>query len=214
MHSDDEQLNTLKEWWSKNGKPLVAGVVIAVAGVGGWKGWEHHQISQAVSASDLYIELTQVVAQGVGESRDQQAQALINRLTQEYASSVYADYARLFAARLAVERDALEEAESHLQAALSATRIEAIELVARLRLARILHSQEQLDEALAILDVQDSAGFTTEFQSLRGDLLMAKGDTFAAREAYERALEASQMIGESAPLVEIKLDSLAHQGEA
>ncbi|WP_416885356.1 YfgM family protein [Marinospirillum sp.] len=214
MHSDDEQLNTLKEWWSKNGKPLVAGVVIAVAGVGGWKGWEQHQISQAVSASDLYIELTQVVAQGVGESRDQQAQALIDRLTQEHAASVYADYARLFAARLAVERDALEEAEGHLQAALSATRIEAIELVARLRLARILHSQEQLDEALAILDVQDSAGFTTEFQSLRGDLLMAKGDTFAAREAYERALEASRMIGESAPLVEIKLDSLAHQGEA
>ncbi|SFX17496.1 YfgM family protein [Marinospirillum alkaliphilum] len=214
MRSDEEQLESLKEWWSKNGKSLIAGVVVAVAGVGGWKAWESHQISKAESASQLYSELSQIVMNGTGESRDQQADALIARLTGDFSKSVYADYARLFAARLAVERDELDQAQSHLRAALDSTRVEAIELVARLRLARILNSQERVDEALSLLSVPNAGGFTAEFEALRGDLLMSKGDALQAREAYQKALEASRAAGESAPLVEMKLDSLAIHGDA
>lgn len=214
MRSEEEQLESLKEWWSKNGKSMVAGVVIAVAGVGGWKAWESHQISQAESASQLYSELTQIVMNGTGETREQQADELIQRLTTDFSSSVYSDYARLFAARLAVERDQLDQAQSHLRSALESTRVEAIELVARLRLARILNSQDKVDEALSLLEVPSAGGFTAEFQSLRGDLLMSKGDALQAREAYQRALDASRSAGESAPLVEMKLDNLAAHGDA
>ncbi len=214
MRSEEEQIESFKEWWAKNGKSLLAGVVIAVAGVGGWKGWESYQTSQAESASTLYSQLTQVVANTTGEERDQQAQLLIDELTQGFERSIYADYARLFAARLAVERNELDSAQSYLQTALDSTRIEAIELIARLRLARILNSQDQIDKALALLDVPNSGGFTAEFESLRGDLLMAKGDALQARQAYQKALEASRAAGESAPLVEIKLESLPTQGDA
>lgn len=210
MRSDDEQLETLKDWWNKSGKALAAGVVIAIAGVGGWKAWETRQINQAESASQLYSELAQIVLTGTGESRDQQADALILRLTTDYSKSVYADYANLFAARLAVERNELERAQSHLRAALDSTRVEAIELVARLRLARILNSQDQVDEALALLSIPETGAFTAEFESLRGDLLMSKGDALQAREAYQKALDASRAAGESTPLVEMKLDSLPH----
>ena len=214
MRSEEEQIESFKEWWAKNGKSLVAGVVIAVAGVGGWKGWESYQNNQAESASTLYSELTRVVANTTGEARDQQAQQLIDELTHGFDKSIYADYARLFAARLAVERNELELAQQHLQTALTSTRVEAIELIARLRLARILSSQDQVNEALSLLNVPSSNGFTAEFESLRGDLLMAKGDALQARQAYQKALEASRAAGESAPLVEIKLDNLPLQGDA
>lgn len=214
MRSEEEQLESFKEWWNKNGKSLIAGVVIAAAGVGGWKSWDTYQANQAESASAIYSQLTQVVSEGTGEERDQQAQALINQLTEDFSKTVYADYARLFAARLAVERDEFEQAQSHLRAALEATSVDAIELVTRLRLARILNSQDQVSEALSLLDVNDAGGFTADFQSLRGDLLMSQGDALQARQAYQKALEASRAAGESAPLVEIKLDSLASHGDA
>lgn len=214
MRSEEEQLESLKEWWSKNGKSMIAGVVIALAGVGGWKAWEGHQASQAESASQLYTELTQIVMNGTGDSREQQADELIHRLTTDFSKSIYSDYARLFAARLAVERDQLDQAQTHLRSALESTRVEAIELVARLRLARILNSLDQVDEALALLEVPSGGGFTAEIQSLRGDLLMSKGDALQAREAYQRALDASRAAGESAPLVEMKLDNLAAHGDA
>ena len=214
MRTEEEQLESLKEWWSKNGKSMIIGVAVAVAGIGGWKAWESHQISTAETASQLYSELNQVVMNATGDERQQQADLIIDRLTSEFGNSVYSDYARLFAARLAVERDALDEAQAHLRSTLDTTKIDAIELVVRLRLARILNSQEKLDEALSLLDVADAGGFTTEFQSLRGDLLMSKGDALKAREAYQRALDASRSAGESTPLVEMKLDSLAAHGDA
>lgn len=214
MRSEEEQLESLKEWWSKNGKSMIAGVVIALAGVGGWKAWESHQVNQAESASQLYTDLAQVVMNGTGESREQRADELIRRLTTDFNKSIYSDYARLYAARLAVERDELDQAQSHLRSALETTRVEAIALVARLRLARILNSLNEIDEALALLDVPNGGGFTAEIQSLRGDLLMSKGDALQAREAYQRALDASRAAGESAPLVEMKLDQLAAHGDA
>lgn len=214
MQSEEEQLESLKEWWSKNGKSLIIGAVVAVAGVGGWKAWENHQLTQAETASQLYTELNQVVMNATGDDRQQQADALIDRLTNDFSSSIYSDYARLFAARLAVERDAFDEAQTHLHAALTSTKVDAIQLVVRLRLARILNSQERIEEALSLLDVADAGGFTAEFQSLRGDLLMSKGDAIKAREAYQRALDAGRAAGESAPLVEMKLDSLAAHGDA
>lgn len=214
MHSEEEQLESLKQWWSKNGKSMIIGAVVAVAGVGGWKGWENHQLTQAETASQLYIELNQIVMNTKGDQRQQQAEVLIERITSNFSSSVYSDYAHLFAARLAVERDAFDEAQAHLHAALASTKVEAIELVVRLRLARILNSQEKVDEALSILNVADAGGFTTEFQSLRGDLLMSKGDALQARQAYQRALDAGRSAGESTPLVEMKLDSLAAHGDA
>lgn len=214
MHSEEEQLESIKQWWSRNGKSMIIGAVVAIAGVGGWKGWENHQLSQAETASELYSELNQVVMNTTGDQRQQQADALIERITSNFSSSVYSDYAHLFAARLAVERDALDEAQAHLRVALETTKVDAIELVVRLRLARILNSQEKVEEALSILDVADAGGFTTEFQSLRGDLLMSKGDALQARQAYQRALDASRSTGESTPLVEMKLDSLAAHGDA
>ncbi|WP_114417127.1 YfgM family protein [Marinospirillum perlucidum] len=214
MRSEEEQIESFKEWWSKNGKSLIAGVVIAVAGVGGWKGWESYENSKAESASTLYTQLAQVVSSELGEERETQAAELIAQLTSEFDQTVYADYARLFAARLAVERDEFDQAQVHLRSTLESSQVDAIQLVARLRLARILNSQDQITEALTLLDVPNAGGFTADFESLRGDLLMSQGEALQARQAYQKALEASRANGESSPLVEIKLDSLATRGDA
>lgn len=214
MSSNDEQLEALKDWWRKNATAVVLGTLVALGGVGGWKFWQSHQISQAETASQLYSELSQLVMYAAGEERQHQADQLVQRLTNEFKGSVYADYGHLFAARLAVENDQLDTAAQHLQLAMDNSKIEAIQLVARLRLARIFNSQEQVATALSLLEIDNPGAFTSEFEALRGDLLISQGRALEAREAYQRALDASRATGETAPLVEMKLDSIAGQDDA
>ena len=49
--TEEEQLAQIKDWWQRNGKPLVLGAVIALVLVFGWQFWQKHQINQAQSAS-------------------------------------------------------------------------------------------------------------------------------------------------------------------
>lgn len=48
--TEEEQLAQIKDWWQRNGKPLVLGAVIALVLVFGWQFWQKHQINQAQSA--------------------------------------------------------------------------------------------------------------------------------------------------------------------
>jgi predicted negative regulator of RcsB-dependent stress response len=35
--TEEEQLAAIKDWWQRNGKPLLTGGVLALAGVFGWQ---------------------------------------------------------------------------------------------------------------------------------------------------------------------------------
>ena len=37
--NDDDQLGELKDWWQRNGKPLVTGALLALVVVAGWQLW-------------------------------------------------------------------------------------------------------------------------------------------------------------------------------
>lgn len=57
MQTEDEQIAQLKDWWDRNGKPLLAGGVLALVAVFGWQGWQKYQVNQAQSASVIYQQL-------------------------------------------------------------------------------------------------------------------------------------------------------------
>ena len=44
MQTEDEQIAQLKDWWDRNGKPLLAGGVLALVAVFGWQGWQKYQV--------------------------------------------------------------------------------------------------------------------------------------------------------------------------
>ena len=213
LNSDDqEQLETLKNWWKNNGKALVLGGVLALVGFGGFQGYTSYQQSQAETASGLYSELSQLLVNPQSNQLSAEAKLsaseLIKRLTEDFSGSIYADYAHLFAARLAVEEDQLSQAKTHLEAALSNTKVESLGLIARLRLARILTAEDKTQEALKLLNVASAGSFTAEFETLKGDLFISQGETELARQAYQKALDANQARGDNPPLLELKLDNL------
>lgn len=217
-NDDQEQLEALKNWWKDNGKSLIIGLVVALVGFGGYQGYTSYQQSNAEIASGLYNELSQLLANPlVLQSQPEvktSAKELINRLANEFSSSIYADYAHLYAARLAVEEDDLNTAASHLETALNTTKVESLGLIARLRLARVLTAQDKVNAALELLNLEDAGSFTAEFETLKGDLLISQGETEKARQAYQKAIDANQARGDNPPLLELKLDNLPGDEEA
>ena len=80
--------------------------------------------------------------------------------------------------------------------------------IARLRLASLLLDQKTYDAAIAELNKEHPAGFDALFLDLKGDVLVAKGDAAAARDAYKSAL--AKLVGDSPnrQFIQTKLDAL------
>ena len=53
--SEEEQVDKIKKWWNSNGKQIIAGAVIGLAGVFGWNYYNDYQDNQALNARTLYL---------------------------------------------------------------------------------------------------------------------------------------------------------------
>ena len=188
--TDEEQLQILKNWWKQNGTSLVAIVALVLAGYFGWQWWNNYQQRYAEEASSLYIELSELLAteadiDSLSDDKRSTVSFLIEQLQNDYGRTLYAANASLLAAKLAVAADDLSTAEEEL---LKAADHDVIKPLANLRLARVYFAQGKLDEALATANYESDDEFTGLYAVVRGDVLVAKGDTTGAKAAYEQAL--------------------------
>ncbi|MGB1800794.1 MAG: YfgM family protein [Gammaproteobacteria bacterium] len=200
--TDEEQAEALKKWWSENGKFIMAGVVIGLGAIFGWRGYNTHLEQQALEASKLYEQM--IIA-----SRDNDSENIAiyaNRILDEYNSSTYATFATLMLAKQAAETGELAEAETHLRWVLSNSPQEEFEHIARLRLARVLIAADKLADAEKTLNTGDTGDFSARYEELRGDILVKQDKVDEARQAYEKAMLNSA--GGNNPLVQMKLDDL------
>lgn len=165
---------------------LAGGLVIGLAAIFGWEGWNKYQNQRAEKASRMYEDLKLAVADG----RRDQAGGIGDALIKEYAGSPYASNAALYLAADAVKAGALDQALARLQWVREHGAGEGLRELARLREARVLWQQGQIDPAIALLDGVKGAEFVTLVEELRGDIRLAQGDRGAARAAYEKALGA------------------------
>lgn len=201
--TEQDQVEALKKWWKENGRSVIAGLVIGLGGISGWKFWTAYQENQAIKASTAYERLVQVVS----TQRDAQAREQGERLIQDFPKSAYAALSSLRLARLSLNQGNRDDARQYLQWVLDQAAQEELKEVARLRLARLLMSDGQLDEALELVSGEEPAGFQAPYQETRGDILAAKGDAAGARAAYGRALASLSPAG-NRQLLQMKLDNL------
>ncbi|ABP80670.1 tetratricopeptide repeat protein [Pseudomonas stutzeri] len=209
--TEEEQLAQIKDWWQRNGKPLVLGAVIALVLVFGWQFWQKHQINQAQSASVVYQQLLGAALES-GEADAAEVSRLGNLLKKDFAGTHYAQYGSLFVAKVAVESGRLDEAASELRAIVDKPADKTLDELARQRLARVLAAQDKADEAIKLLDGKVDAAFVASREELRGDLLVQLGRNDEAHAAYSKAKES---LSQDAAIggLQMKLDDLA-RGEA
>ncbi|MBT4452093.1 MAG: tetratricopeptide repeat protein, partial [Gammaproteobacteria bacterium] len=59
--TDDEQVERIKNWWSDNGSSVIAGLVIGIGGLMGWRYWVDYQTNVAAEASSHFANMVSSV---------------------------------------------------------------------------------------------------------------------------------------------------------
>lgn len=210
--TEEEELAMIRDWWQRNGKPLITGSVLALVLVFGWKGWQNYQVEQAQGASMLYQQLLESVMPANGQPDPAQIAALASNLKKDYAGTTYAQYGSLFVAKVAVEAGKPDDAVNELQAVLKKPADATLEELARQRLARVQAAQGKAEEALKLLQAKVEPAFAASRDELKGDLLLQLGRIEEARAAYESAKKALSDESTQSSL-QMKLDDLATKDE-
>lgn len=204
--TEEQQVEAIKQFWKDHGLSIIAGVVIGLGGLYGFRYYQQSQLAAQEALSAQYATLTDKLA---AEGTDKkawlaEAQGFID-------SGKNAEYGHLTALLAAKEAVALKDyaaGEKLLAQVVSAAKSPELKAVATLRLARVQAEQAKYKEALASLNAVLPAAFAGQQHELKGDILLRSGDEAAALAAYKAAQAASEA-GRN-PLLDVKLNELAH----
>jgi len=205
-NTEEQQVEAIKRFWKQNGVSIIAGVVIGLAGLYGFRFYQAQQVAAIEGQSSQYAALVdKIAADGVDKSAWLiEAQTFI----EANPASSYAVLTALLAAKEAVLAKDYAVAEKQLAWVISKTKTPEIIALATLRLARVQAEQNNYDAALTTLNATLPKSFIAQQQELKGDVLLKSGDEAKAKAAYQAALAAAEE-GKN-PLLQVKLNELAH----
>lgn len=206
-YTEEEQVAQIKEWWQRNGKPLLAGGALALVIVFGWQAWQKNQAQTAQKASMVYQQLLDVALVSSDEVDAQKVAQLLADLKKINPNSAYAQYAGLLAVKVAVDSNQLDDAALELNVILAKPANDTLAELARQRLARVLLAQEQAEQALELLDAKVLPAFAATREELRGDALVVLERPAEAKAAYILAQQALSSDAAAGSLL-MKIDNL------
>ncbi|MBI5463062.1 MAG: tetratricopeptide repeat protein [Gammaproteobacteria bacterium] len=199
--TDEEQAEALKRWLRDNGISLVTGIMLGLAVLFGVKTWNEYGVRSHEAASNLYLQFQAASGKGLDEAIKQ-----YDTLIKDFSGSEYAVLASLHMAKLQIDKGDAKAARAHLQWALDHAQSEGLKRTARLRLARLLLADGDVDAADKLIAGSADPSFTTLYEELRGDIALVRGKFDEAHAAYERALAAMPAELPGRALIEAKRD--------
>ncbi len=202
--TEEQQVEAIKEWWKQNGNAIIAGIVIGLMAIFGWRGYNENLIKEAQEASLLYEQM--VFASRSNDAENSRVYA--DRIIADHESTLYGTYAKLMIAKLEAENGNLDEAAKQLEWVVANHKQIEIGHIASLRLARVYIDADKLDAAEQILNTKNPGAFTAQYEELKGDMLAKQGLNDAAREAYQKAMSNSINSNDVQTLLETKLNNL------
>ncbi len=209
-NTEEEQIALIKEWWQRNGKPLLVGGALALVIVFGWQAWQKHQVNQAYTSSVLYQQLLEAALVPTEQVDAQHVAKLLAEVKNVNPDNAYAQYARLLAVKVAVDTNQLDDAALELNEILAKPANDTLQELARQRLARVLLAQEQAEQALQLLDAKVQPAFVATREELRGDALVILERPAEAKTAYLNAQKALSPEAAAGNLL-MKIDNLSEK---
>jgi predicted negative regulator of RcsB-dependent stress response len=183
--TEEQQVEALKNWWKENGTSLIVGLFVGVSALFGWRYYVEQNNVHLVQASDLYMQVMQSAAL---KTVDDKTIDLHNQLINEYSDTPYASLASLVLAKSEYEKDNVEAAVAQLELALKHANDDITKQIANLRLASVFIEQKKYEAASTQLNMSHDPTYDAQYEELKGDLFLAKGDTAQARIAYDKAI--------------------------
>lgn len=210
--TEEEQVEAIRRWWDENGRSTVVAIVLALAAGFGWQGWKDYDQKRIENASHVYQAMLESLNGAAAEEKEfTESKDLAERLKNEYTSTSYAQFAALHLAKLAAKSNDLEEAKAQLLWVLSKAPAKSdVADVAQLRLARVLASSGDTDQALDILAGGKSGAYAASYAVAQGDIYMQLERHDDARNAYAEAkiALAQSAVDGRIPTLDQKLQSL------
>ncbi len=202
LYDEHEQSERVRNWMRENGVSVLMGVVLALAGIFGWRQWQDYQITQAMLANEYYAAVQREVEAGNLEAAAQQWASL----REAVGEHGYSALAGLLIAGEHAARGELDPAAEIYAELRQGKSWDALQPLLRIRLAQLESARGRSDSALSLLQGAAPIGFEGLWQELRGDVLLDLGRYAEAVEAYAAAVERYQGEGNDVRLTQTKLE--------
>lgn len=202
LYDEHEQSERVRSWMRENGVSVVMGVVLALAGIFGWRQWQDYQSNQAMLANEYYAAVQREVEAGDLEAAAQQ----FTTLREAVGEHGYVALAGLLIAGVHGTRGELDAAAAIYEDLRQGKAWDALQPVLRIRHAQVEVARGQAESGLALLEGYGPAGFEGLWMELRGDALNDLGRHAEAAEAYQAAVERYQGEGNNFRMAQTKLE--------
>lgn len=202
--TEQEQIELLKNWIKQYSLVILAGVMMAIVAISGWRYWQQRQNKTLTHASAVYDEVLTMRAQNDTKATLIQAEKLFSH----YPKTIYSQMAAFMLARDAIINHHYPEAEKHLQWVLDHSKVDAMRQIARIRLARLLIAEQKPQDAIKILKPTEDDNFNGLTDEVRGDAYLSMKNVAMARQSYQQALSELPNAESIRPLLQMKYDNL------
>lgn len=200
--SDEQlQIDEIKQWWKENGKVIILAVILAIAGVFGWRYWQSYQLNKVHQSS---ANFSQILA--ATEANPTADNPQLTQFIQENPDNVYATFLLLDKAKSLVDAKQWEKAAATLSQALSNTKDAALSSLISLRLANVQTQLKQFDNAIATLNKVSEQAWQGRKSMLLGEIYYAMGKKEEAKKAFETALTTANPL--EAQWLQVQLNNL------
>jgi predicted negative regulator of RcsB-dependent stress response len=200
--TDSDQWEALKRWLRENGAWMVAGVIIGVGALFGYRWWEERQATRAHTAHARYADVLTALA----TADKARAVELTDQLRREYADTPYADHADLILARAHVDW-VIRGCCAPLRSVMETSNDPSSGSIARDRLARVQLAQDRPDDALATSRVPTPVP-SAPASMKSGRRAVQKGRQGRAWRQYRAALTAKEPGLVDTGLLQLKINDL------
>ena len=201
--TEEQQVDAIKKWWSNNGTTLIIAAVVGLGGLWGWRYYgENLNISQEQASSEFVAVLDKFNTQGAEHNSDDMKAFVANN-----EGNSYATLASLLLVKEAVTAKDFELAQTELTALAASNEYAPLTPVIQLRLARVESELGNYDDAIAALDKITEKAFAVKANQTKGDVYLKQGNTDAARDAFQAAVDATE--GRVDSILQLQLDDLA-----
>ncbi|OGT39499.1 MAG: hypothetical protein A3F12_03040 [Gammaproteobacteria bacterium RIFCSPHIGHO2_12_FULL_38_14] len=203
--TEQEQIELLKNWIKQYSAVIIAGVLLAILGITGWRYFQSRETKMLTHASAVYDEMLTKRAQ----NNIQETLVQANKLFTHYSNTSYSQLAAFMLARDAALNNQTQEAQKYLSWIMKHSNIPSFRQIARIRLARILITAQKPDEALRLLKKQDDKSFNSLINEIKGDAYFAQGNIAMAKLSYKNALDNLPNAEATRPILQMKYDNLS-----
>lgn len=180
--SDDEKGENIRRWWYENGHLVITGSILGIVVILIGIYLLDYKKIESENASNIYQQLTNLVAEGRRSDAENKHQLLLSR----FSSTPYAVFSSFEMVKLTLNSDS-EAAKSYLRWIIyNATLIGHVE-IALLRLAKICMAEDKFAISSSLIGESVSSSFVSFFSELRGDIAVKQGEFTEALAAYQNA---------------------------